>query len=124
LPVVAGAGIPGLQRTGHQPVARHHPAPHLHLGGFRAAAKPGLRTGGRAAHHPDHPDVHGLVVLRVPRQGACRRGVPLMRAPATSRSRWVRRMLWLLAIWAASVAVLGLAAWVLRLVMGLAGMTR
>jgi len=47
-----------------------------------------------------------------------------MRAPATSRSRWVRRMLWLLAIWAASVAVLGLVAWALRLLMGLAGMTR
>jgi len=40
------------------------------------------------------------------------------------RPDWLRRVLWLVAIWAASVACLGLAAYALRLVMGLAGMTR
>ena len=43
-----------------------------------APAEPGLRAGGRAGHHPGHPDVHGLVLLRVPRQGARGRGVSLM----------------------------------------------
>ncbi|WP_144634963.1 DUF2474 domain-containing protein [Bordetella genomosp. 13] len=36
---------------------------------------------------------------------------------------WPRRLLWLVLIWAASVAALGLAAYGLRLLMGAAGMT-
>jgi len=38
--------------------------------------------------------------------------------------RWTTRVLWLIAIWAASVAVLALAAYALRFVMGWAGLTR
>lgn len=37
--------------------------------------------------------------------------------------KWLRRLGWLAGIWLASVAVLGLAAWALRLLMKAAGMT-
>lgn len=37
--------------------------------------------------------------------------------PATRTGTWLRRIGWLVLIWAASVAALGVAAWVLRLVM-------
>ncbi|NYT57724.1 DUF2474 family protein [Alcaligenaceae bacterium] len=36
---------------------------------------------------------------------------------------WIRRLAWLLGIWAASIAVLALAAYLLRLVMNAVGMT-
>jgi len=39
------------------------------------------------------------------------------------RPRWLYRVAWLVAIWAASVAALAAAAWALRLLMGWAGMT-
>jgi hypothetical protein len=39
------------------------------------------------------------------------------------RPRWGRRIGWLLLIWTLSVAGLGLLAWLLRLLMGAAGMT-
>jgi hypothetical protein len=58
-----------LLRTRHQPVAQHHSAQHQLLGRGCAAAEPGLHTGRRVARDTDDPDVHGLVVLRVPRQG-------------------------------------------------------
>jgi hypothetical protein len=61
--------FPGLQRPGHQPVAEHHPAVGLDLGGCRAATEPGLYAGGHAVHHPVHPGLHLLELLRVPRQG-------------------------------------------------------
>ncbi|SDG38838.1 cytochrome bd ubiquinol oxidase, subunit I [Pseudomonas fluorescens] len=64
-----GADLPRLQRPGHQSVAEHHPALDIHLGRRRAAAEPRLRTGRRAVHHPLHPDVHRLELLRVPGQG-------------------------------------------------------
>ncbi|SDD47525.1 Protein of unknown function [Cupriavidus sp. YR651] len=38
--------------------------------------------------------------------------------------RWLRRLGWLVLIWAGSVVALGVAAWVLRGVMQLAGMHR
>jgi len=37
--------------------------------------------------------------------------------------RWLQRVAWLLAIWVASVAVLGAAAWALRLLMKSVGMS-
>ncbi|MEJ1974716.1 MAG: DUF2474 domain-containing protein [Acetobacteraceae bacterium] len=40
-----------------------------------------------------------------------------------SGRQWLRRVGWLVLIWAASVAALGVAAYALRLLMGLAGMT-
>ncbi|ARP95557.1 DUF2474 domain-containing protein [Bordetella genomosp. 13] len=42
--------------------------------------------------------------------------------PPTER-KWARRMLWLVLIWAASVAGLGALAYLLRLAMGAAGMS-
>jgi hypothetical protein len=44
--------------------------------------------------------------MKAPRTGA-----------ATSTGTWLRRVGWLVLIWAASVAALGAAAWVLRLIM-------
>lgn len=39
------------------------------------------------------------------------------------RASWRRRIAWLIGIWAASIAVLALVAYALRLVMNAAGMT-
>jgi cytochrome d ubiquinol oxidase subunit II len=68
---------PGLHRPGHQPVAKHHPAVDKHLGGLGARQQPGLRPGRRGHHGADHPALHRLQLLGVPRQGGRRRGVPL-----------------------------------------------
>ncbi|WP_354686609.1 DUF2474 domain-containing protein [Cupriavidus necator] len=40
-----------------------------------------------------------------------------MGTPRPDASTWLRRVGWLVLIWAASVAALGVAAWVLRLIM-------
>lgn len=44
-------------------------------------------------------------------------------APQRRPAAWARRVLWLAAIWAASVVALGIAAACLRLAMKLAGLT-
>ena len=41
----------------------------------------------------------------------------------SQRKPWGKRLLWLLAIWAASVAALGLVAFLLRGIMGWVGLT-
>lgn len=43
-------------------------------------------------------------------------------APDARARRWTTRVVWLVAIWAASVAVLALVAYALRFVMGWAGL--
>ena len=43
--------------------------------------------------------------------------------PPSSRKPWGKRLLWLVAIWAASVAALGLVAFLLRGIMGCVGLT-
>jgi hypothetical protein len=43
---------------------------------------------------------------------------------AAHPSRWTRRLAWLVGIWAASVAVLAIVAYGLRIAMGWAGLTR
>jgi len=40
------------------------------------------------------------------------------------RPRWLRRVAWLVAIWCASVAVLGVVAYAFRNIMGWVGLTR
>ncbi|WP_291557560.1 DUF2474 domain-containing protein [Comamonas sp. SCN 65-56] len=47
-----------------------------------------------------------------------------MEKPVSPSYGWSRRLLWLGAIWACSIAVLGAAALVMRLLMQAAGMTR
>ena len=44
-------------------------------------------------------------------------------APPAPRKPWQRRFGWLVLIWAASVTTLGIVAWLLRGLMGLAGLT-
>tara|TARA_B100000378_G_scaffold157306_2_gene126638 strand:+ start:513 stop:656 length:144 start_codon:yes stop_codon:yes gene_type:complete len=46
-----------------------------------------------------------------------------MREVHVSRRKWLHRIGWLIAIWAASVAALAVFAYGVRLLMGLAGMT-
>lgn len=41
----------------------------------------------------------------------------------TTIRKWLRRLGWLVSIWLVSVAVIGVAAWALRLLMKAAGMT-
>lgn len=47
----------------------------------------------------------------------------MTRSPVRDRAPWLRRIAWLVAIWAASIAVLAIVAYGLRLVMNAAGMT-
>lgn len=47
----------------------------------------------------------------------------MSRQSSSPRKPWATRVLWLVAIWAASVAALGLVAFLLRGVMGWAGLT-
>jgi len=47
---------------------------------------------------------------------------PLARQPTGARL-WLTRAAWLLAIWGCSVAALGIAAWLMKLVMRVAGMS-
>jgi len=42
---------------------------------------------------------------------------------ATTKRLWIRRLAWLLGIWTASIAILALVAYLLRLVMNAVGMT-
>jgi hypothetical protein len=46
-----------------------------------------------------------------------------MELPGARRPSWARRLGWLVLIWTASVAALGVAAALLRALMGLAGLT-
>ncbi|MCE7031283.1 DUF2474 domain-containing protein [Lysobacter sp. GX 14042] len=43
--------------------------------------------------------------------------------PAPARAYWLRRVGWLVLLWAASVAALGVIAWLIRQFMAAAGMT-
>src|SRR5690606_10627516 len=114
-----------LQRIRHQPVSQHRSAIDRHMAGIVTATKPGFYDGRRTADHPGHSHVHGVVVLRISRQGQTWRGISLMRTqsgtPAPS-SVW-KRLGWMAAIWAGSVLALGVVALLLRLVMNAAGMT-
>lgn len=48
----------------------------------------------------------------------------MARAMATGRARlWLRRVGWLVLIWAASVSALGVASWVMRMLMDAAGLS-
>ncbi|WP_213360065.1 DUF2474 domain-containing protein [Brachymonas denitrificans] len=47
-----------------------------------------------------------------------------MKKPVPPAYGWTRRLLWLAAIWACSIAALGAAALLMRFIMQAAGMTR
>ncbi len=74
VPVDAGAGLPRLQRAGHQSLAEYRSADNLDLGSVVSAGEPEIRAGRRALHHSDHPGLYGLELLRVPRQGHATHG--------------------------------------------------
>src|SRR5438445_7334495 len=105
LPVGAAPALSWLQRARHQPVAAHHPAGDFHLGRRIAAPKYGFRPARCAVRYTLYPRVHGLGILRVPRQGEDRRGLSLMER-RTSLPTWPSRIGWLVLIWMVSVASL------------------
>src|SRR5690606_20355189 len=121
VPADAIAGVPGLQRAGDQYLAERDPARHQHPRGRRAAAEPGFHPGGDALHHPHHPGLYRLQLLGVPGQGQGGGGLPLM--PGSPGRHWLRRVGWLVLLWAASVGTLGVVAWLIRRFMNAAGMT-
>ena len=92
-----------------------------------AAAPPqsmGFTLVGRTVHHPVHPRLHRLDLLRLPRQGESGRGISLMESQPRSASRkWLSRVGWLILIWVTSIAALGTVALVLRAIMSVTGMT-
>ena len=79
-----------------------------HRGGRRTRVEPRLRAGGGADPRAPDPRLYRLCLLGVPRQGAARRGVSLMRPG-------VQRLLWFVALWALGVGTLALVAMVIRL---------
>ncbi len=121
VPVCPAHGLHGLHRPGDQRLAQHHPAVDFDLGRIVAAAKPGLCAGWHAVHRADHPGIHVLVLLRVPRQGPPWRGVPLM--ARIVKSTLAARLAWLLALWAAGVGTVFVFAWLMRLLMRAAGLS-
>ena len=78
--------------------------------------------------------LHRVVLLRVPRQGRRDARLPLMEHDAARPNAarcdppaprgWWRRVAWLVALWAASVAALGVVAYAFRAIMGWVGLTR
>ncbi|APT60198.1 hypothetical protein RGI145_22915 (plasmid) [Roseomonas gilardii] len=65
-----------------------------------------------------------MVVLRLPRQGESRRGIPLRLSHSSPSLRlWSQRVGWLVLIWTLSVGGLAIAALLFRLLMRSAGMT-
>src|ERR1700716_2371928 len=122
LPACAAPALSRLQRARHQPVAAHHPAGDFLLGRRIAAPRYGFGPLGCAVRYTLHPRVHGLGLLRVPRQGEARRGLSLMER-RTSLSTWPSRIGWLVLIWTASVASLATLSLAFRMLMNLAGLT-
>ena len=66
-----------LRRHRHQPVADDRAVPLHALAGRVLREHAGVPPDRHAVPAADHPDVHGVVLLGVPRQGARRRGVSL-----------------------------------------------
>src|SRR6185437_2810938 len=77
--VRAGAGFLrlGFPRPRGRDVAEHRAAHDEHLGCRLAAVQPGLRAGRRGHHGPGGAVLHRVLIPRVPRQGACGRGISL-----------------------------------------------
>jgi hypothetical protein len=91
-----------------------------------AAAPPesmGFMLVGALFCHPIHPCLYHDVLLRVSRQGEGRQRLSLMgaRSPVGAQT-WLRRMGWLVLIWAASILARGIVAGLIRVLMNLAGL--
>ena len=86
--------------------ARRH-----HLGCRGARAQPDLHAGRGGDHHAADHRLYRLGLLGLPRQGG-RRGLSLMPGP-DERPLW-QRLGWMAVIWAASIAVLGTVAYIIR----------
>ena len=115
LPRVAGAVRPVLRRTADQLLPLPGADVGHAVGSGCAAVEPRVPARGRRLPDPDHPRVHRVLVLGVPRQDRTgRRRLPLTMAP----KGW-QRLLWFVVIWAGSVAALGVVAWAIRLALGL-----
>lgn len=48
---------------------------------------------------------------------------PPLQASAVRRQLWRKRLVWLVLLWSASVAALGVVAWIVRLLMQAAGLS-
>ena len=119
----AAARLSRLQRPGHQPMAAHRAARTDDPRRGGAAAEHGFRARRRAVRHPADPDVHGLGLLGVSRQGARRRWLPLMQVrPHRPSQRWLLRLAWLGLFWIAGVASMGIVAMLLRALMRAVGL--
>lgn len=86
------------------------------MAGRGAAAKSGLYAGWRVTDYSRHSWVYLLELLRFPRQSSNWRGISLM------EHSWIKRLLWLAAIWGASVLALGAVSMIFRLLMNAAGL--
>ena len=107
VPVRAGLVCAVLRRAGDQPVADHRAAVDHDLGCRGARRRqPALPAGRRSGADPDHPDLHRFCLLGVPREGARRRPLPLMRG----------RLLWFVLLYAAGVATVVAVSFGLRLI--------
>jgi len=90
------------------------------MGGGVTTGKHGICLGRNIAHHPDHPRLYVMVLLRVQGQADRRGGLPLMVLRVSST---IRRLGWMIIIWAASVLGLGVVAGAFRVLMSYAGLT-
>ena len=78
---------PLLRRPRHQPLPLHHPTRHHDLGRRRPAFLPGLHAGRHRDPAADHPRLHGLQLLGVPREGDGGQRVPSLMAEGSRLSR-------------------------------------
>ena len=92
----------------HQHLADDGAADDHHLAGCLAACEPAFSAGRCLRADPDHPRLYRLQLLGVQGQGGDRHELPLMG----------RRLLWFVALYVGGVAVVGVIAGVLRMVLG------
>ena len=93
-------------RARHQPVPLRRAAQDIDLGRRRAGCQPEVHAARCAGDGADHPGLHRVFLLGVPRQDRPR-GLSLMPAP--------RQWLWFVGLWAAGVGVTALVGYAIKL---------